>query len=131
MKIIFLIIGLLVLVPTQAMGAEEELWPDLSKIKSTSGKAATEKDIKNGAAVFLLQSDEGEPIGRPINIVIPQFAIYMDKETGKKSKVVIIQAEVEIINGKKAVGAFYIKSGEYLVGLYDEFKLLGTSIPND
>lgn len=130
MKTIFAIIGLLAILPAQTLGDEEELWPDLSQVKSTAGRAATEKDIKDGAAVFLLRSD-GEPIGKPINLQIPQYAIHTDKETGKKSKVVVIQAEVATTNNVKTVGAFYIKNGKYLVALYDEFKFLGASRPNE
>ena len=45
-----------------ALGEETRVWPDLSTIKHVSKRSATEGDVNNGAAVFLLQSD-GIPIG--------------------------------------------------------------------
>lgn len=97
-------------------------WPDLSTIKFVSERAATEEDINQGAAVFLLQSGD-ENIGKPLNIEIPQYAIHIDGETGEKSNVVVIQAEEA--NGQKVVGAINIDSNDHMVGLLNEFELLG------
>ena len=107
-----------------------DTWPEITEIKFISGRAATEKDINDGAAVFLLQSD-GIPIGKPINIQIPQYALHTDNDTGEVSKVVVIQAEEVMTNGAKVVGAFAFKSRGFLAGLYEEFKFLGTNKPNE
>lgn len=101
-------------------------WPDLSTIKFVSERAATEEDINQGAAVFLLQSD-GKNIGRPLNIEIPQYAIHTDGETGEKSNVVVIQAEEA--NGQQVVGAIVIESNDHMAGLLNEFELLGKVQP--
>ena len=53
--------------------------------------SATEADINEGTAVFLLQS-EGVNIGNPMSLDIPQYAIHTDGETGEKSNIVAMQA---------------------------------------
>lgn len=101
-------------------------WPDLSTIQYVSNRPATEADINDGAAVFLLQS-EGVNIGTPISIDIPQYAIHTDLETGEKSNVVVIQAEEA--DGRQVIGAIIISSNGFMAGLVNEFELLGQSIP--
>jgi len=113
----------------EAQGSNEmNEWPSLSKIKYVSGRVATEQDINEGAAVFLLQS-EGVNIGQPINITLPQYAIHTDGDTGGKSKVVVIQAEEA--NGQRVVGALIISNNEYLAALYNEFEFLGNEKPGE
>lgn len=102
------------------------VWPDLSNIKYVSQRSATEADINEGAAVFLLQS-EGINIGSPMNLDIPQYAIHTDGETGEQSNVVIIQAEEA--NGQQVIGALIVGSNEFMAGLVNEFKLLGKAVP--
>ena len=103
-------------------------WPKLEEIKSVSGRPGTEDDINAGSAVFLLQS-EGENIGVPMTLEIPQYAIHTDEETGEKTRVVIIQAEEA--NNQQVIGALIIESNEYMAALFHEFQLLGSSIPNE
>ena len=102
------------------------MWPDLSTVKYVSARPATEDDINNGAAVFLLQS-EGVQIGTPIDIVIPQYAIHTDGESGEKNKVIIIQAEEA--SGQEVYGAVLIETDEFMAGLANEFVLLGQPKP--
>lgn len=131
MKTLSIIAVSLIIFLAELAGAQDmEKWPELSNIKSVSGRVATEKDINDGAAVFLLQS-EGKPIGKPINIEIPQYAIHTDGDTRETSKVIIVQAEEAVTSGQKVLGAIMIKNGEFLAGLYGEFKLLGSSTPNE
>ena len=104
-----------------------EQWPDLSKIKHVSGRVATQNDINEGAAVFMLQS-EGIPIGSPMKIEIPQYAIHTNVETNEKTKVIIIQAEEA--KGQQIVGALDFTTNEIMAGLFHEFTLLGTEKPN-
>ena len=102
-------------------------WPDLSDIKNVSGRVATQEDINDGAAVFILQS-EGVPIGSPMKIAVPQYAIHTNVETNEKTKVIIIQAEEA--KGQKVIGALDISTNEIMAGLFHEFTLLGTNIRN-
>ena len=98
------------------------LWPPLSDYKFTSGRQATEEDINSGAAVFMLQVD-GKNIGRPIDILIPQYAVHIDQETGERVNVIIIQAEET--DDSQAIGAINIKTNEYIAALKYEFEFLG------
>ena len=101
-------------------------WPELSTFKFVTERSATEADINEGAAVFILQT-EGESIGIPMDIVIPQYAVHTDEETGNVSKVVVIQAEEA--NGQKVIGAIVVGSNEFMAGFASEFKLLGKRKP--
>ena len=115
-----------ILISSVAQGDEMLEWPLLSQIKFVAERPATESDINEGAAVFLLQSG-GKYIGLPMSIDIPQYAVHTDIETGEQSNVVVIQAEEA--NGQQVIGAFVIKTSEYMVGLINEFKFLGKSQP--
>jgi len=117
---------LIYLLTLQAQAAEEIGWPDLKEIQHVARRPATEADIKNGAAVFLLQS-QGASSGLPLDIVIPQYALHRDEENGKMTPVIVIQAEES--NGKKVIGAYEFKTRKYVVGLLNEFKLLGNKNP--
>ena len=129
MKMIKTIALLFLLIPHLVYGGDTVYqWPDLSDTKFVSGRVAAEKDINDGAAVFLLQS-EGKSIGVPIDIDIPQYAIHTDMDTGERSRVIVIQAEEA--NDQKVIGAVIIATSEYMVGLLNEFKLLGRSKPNE
>lgn len=101
-------------------------WPSLTQFSATTGRAATAKDVDNGSAVFVL-SNSGKPIGTPINIVLPQYALHVDSETGVKTPCIVIQAEQA--NGQKLIGAYLLPEMELFAGLYSEFVLLGTNIP--
>jgi hypothetical protein len=120
------IVILFLLLTTFAQGDEGVTWPELSTIKFVSQRAATEADINEGAAVFLLQS-EGVNIGSPMSLDIPLYAIHTDGETGEKSNVVIIQAEEA--NDQRVIGALIVGSNEFMAGLENEFTLLGKSKP--
>ena len=100
-------------------------WPDLKKIGHTKGRLATEKDIKDGSAVFVLQSGAA-----PIDIEIPQYALHINKKTGVETPGVIIQAE-QADQGQKVVGFAPIGSSKFLAALFHEFELLGTKKPKE
>ena len=123
----FATLALLALLSTSLYGQNLMEWPDLDNVKFISGRHAVEEDINSGAAVFLLQSENGEYLGSPIDIDIPQYALHKD-ESGAISKVVVIQAEQA--NEQKAIGAINIADGSYMVGLFNEFELLGIQKPN-
>ncbi len=119
---------ILIMCSLNVMGSEKGYWPTLSEVKSVSNRIATEEDVNSGAAVFLLKSGEIH-IGTPMKIVIPQYAIHTDLDSGEKSDVIIIQAEEA--DGKKYIGAKVVGQEEYMIGLYEEFKLLGERAPNE
>lgn len=102
-------------------------WPDLSTIKFVSNRLATEEDLAQGAAVFLMKPDNQNP-GVPINIALPQYAIHTDERTGEKSNVVVIQAEEA--NNQQIFGALVIATNTHLAGMSSEFLLLGDNKPN-
>lgn len=101
-----------------------DLLPDLSKTRFVSGRAATADDINSGAAVFELRDGE-TPIGSPIEISVPQYALFNNE--GTSIPVVIIQAEQT--RGQRLIGAIDT-SGKPIVGLFTDFTLLGTQKPS-
>ncbi|RDV23885.1 hypothetical protein DXV75_16890 [Alteromonas aestuariivivens] len=106
------------------MQAEEKVhWPDLSTIGYISGRAAVEEDINKGIAVFVLRSGQ-DIIGKPLKISLPQYAIHKDPESGQDTRVVIIQAEEA--NEQKVLGAYDFSQKSFMVGLLNEFTLLGS-----
>ena len=106
-------------------GADRVQWPALAGIPFIEGRAATEEDVDNRSAVFVLKADDLY-IGTPIDIELPQYALYHN-EKGEAEQVIVIQAEEA--QGKKVLGAVQVKTGQYLVGLFHDFELLGTDGP--
>ena len=104
------------------------MWPSLTDIPFTKGQAATEEDVDTGAAVFVLKID-GNPVGTPLNLDIPQYAIHNDTESGQRVPVIIIQAEET--QGQNYVGAITAAKDQYIVGFANEFELLGTNTPSE
>ena len=102
-------------------------WPELETISCVKGRAATEDDIRSGSAVFMLEVD-GESVGVPLGIEIPQYAVHLDEETNQKTPGVIIQAE-ESEQGAQVIGFNPLNSEEYMVALVHEFELLGSTKP--
>jgi hypothetical protein len=103
--------------------AGENSLPSLSSVGFTSGRAATEADVKAGKAVFILKDGETS-IGRAINIDLPQYAYFLDN--GKKVLVVVIQAEEA--RGQRMMGGI-TSSGVPVAGFLTDFELLGTKQP--
>lgn len=102
-------------------------WPDLPKTCYVSGRAATVADVKAGCAVFVASSN-GKLIGKPLDIEIPQYAIHTDKKTGRKTRVIIIQAESA--QGMKLVGYRAIGSKRKAVDSLGSLRLLGGNKPH-
>ena len=118
------IVGLVLLLLSAMLHAKEVKWPSLSSFKYISGRAATEKDIINKSALFVAKIN-GRYAGSPVNIKLPQYALYIGQH-GKKHKVVVVQAEYAM--GTKIYGAVMISNGSGIVSLYKDFKLLGKTI---
>lgn len=88
-------------------------WEALPHIK---GRVATEDDIKNGCAVFMVPTGS-----QPVDADLPMCAIQVDEETHKRTPVVIIQAEQ--YGNNVALGVRYINGGNG-VCTYEEVDLL-------
>lgn len=88
-----------------------------------SGRAATEKDVEAGNAIFVARV-EGAIIGKPIAVTIPQYA-YWSQPNGK-TLVVVVQAEEA--DGMRLFGLRDSAGGE-IVATEPEIELLGTTAP--
>jgi hypothetical protein len=102
------------------------MWPKLDEIGAVSGRSATSEDVAAGRAVFVLQSN-GTPIGKPLEIVVPQYAYHVDPETGTRTAGIIIQAEDAGMH--KIVGFLALPDKSILAGTFAEFELLGIKPP--
>ena len=95
-------------------------WPPLSNFTATVGRLATAEDTRAGRAVFLLNAD-GIRIGLPIDMPLPCFAWYVDRETGERRKCVVIQAEEA--DQKRYFGGQFIDEDNQVVGFDTDFDL--------
>jgi len=81
-------------------------------------------DVDEGRAIFV-QAEEGEPIGAPLDIIIPQYAFWKN-EHGEKIPVIVVQAEeapkMDIFGFRDFAGQSYVCTGP-------EIELLGTIPP--
>lgn len=102
-------------------------WPRLSDFSATSGRLATKEDTNANRASFLLQDEAGNRIGSPVEMVLPQFACYVDHESGSRERCVVFQAEAA--NGKVYFGGWLIDQETQIVGFASDFELLGTNNP--
>lgn len=102
-----------------AGASAQDSWPPLPDKGFVVGRPATLEDIKAGNAVFVA-SEDGRSIGKPLDIIIPQYA-YLKSE-GLKIPVILVQAEEA--KGMKMVGARDF-SGQAHVANLQEFQLLG------
>ncbi|EOQ87404.1 hypothetical protein LEP1GSC202_0330 [Leptospira yanagawae serovar Saopaulo str. Sao Paulo = ATCC 700523] len=62
-----------------------------------------------------------------MDIDIPQYAIHIDNETKEETPCVVIQAEISELD--ELIGCVNIKDNSHLVGMKNEFNLLGTKRP--
>lgn len=91
---------------------EQDLWGPIEidnwkSIQHISGQLAVEQDVKEGRAVFHIDSQGGTL--KPLDIVIPSLAYQIDQETGEKVLVVLIQGE--LVDDQQVVGVRYIDGG--------------------
>ncbi len=105
--------------------ASSPAWPPLPTTGFVSGRAATDKDVADGNAIFVLKG-YGAYFGKPMDIVIPQYA-YLTKRGEKPVPVIVIQAEVG--GGIKMFGVRGLDGDKSTARDY-ELKLLGTKPPN-
>ncbi|HEX4042008.1 MAG TPA: hypothetical protein VHY10_09930 [Xanthobacteraceae bacterium] len=100
-------------------------WPPLPAKGFIAGRPATDDDVKAGNAVFVLKA-YGAYFGKPMNIVIPQYAYYI-KRGAKPEPVIVIQAEIG--NGIKLFGIRDFDGTTATARDY-EMQLLGTTPPH-
>jgi hypothetical protein len=120
-KFIGIIFGLI----ANASPAHAEQWPELPTEAFLTGRPATQTDVDEGRAIFVLAAG-GVPVGKPIPISIPQYALLNGEGSKPPIPVVVVQAE-EFPKGK-LVGVRDARGKEYVVQLSD-LKLLGKSQP--
>ena len=115
------------LTQSPAPGADQnagQTWPALPATGFVSGRAATDKDVADGNAVFALRA-YGIAFGKPLDIVIPQYA-YLIRNGQQKLPVIVVQAE-----DGKGIKIFGIRdfNGKTATAKQSELQLLGTHPP--
>jgi hypothetical protein len=100
-------------------------WPPLPTTGFVSGRAATDKDVAEGNAVFVLRA-YGTAFGKPLDVVIPQYA-YLIRNGQQKLPVIVVQAEEG-----KGIKIFGIRGfdGTTATAKQSELQLLGTHPPD-
>jgi hypothetical protein len=111
-----------------APGADQnagQTWPPLPTTGFVSGRAATDKDVADGNAVFVLRA-YGVAFGKPLDVVIPQYA-YLIRNGQQKLPVIVVQAE-----DGKGIKIFGIRDfdGKTATAKQSELQLLGTHPPD-
>jgi hypothetical protein len=109
----------------RAQQAASQSFPPLPKSGYIAGRPATDKDVADGNAVFVLQA-YGIPFGKPLDVVIPQYA-YLTKKGQQPVPVVVVQAEQG-----KAIKIFGVRdaNGKAATARDFELRLLGTRPPD-
>lgn len=102
-------------------------WPDLPKTCFVKGRPGTAADVKAGCAAFMADTPDGKMVGKPLDVEIPQYAIHTDAKTGKKTHVILIQAEEAM--GMKMAGYKITGTNGMVVDSLDSLKLLGRKKP--
>ncbi|RRO25529.1 hypothetical protein [Flavobacteriaceae bacterium 14752] len=80
-----------------------------------SGRLATEEDVKNGSATFLVDDKSEEH--KALNIKIPSLAYHFDQETNEKKPVVVIQGEK--VGDQKVIGIKYLDGTDGVCLLFE------------
>jgi hypothetical protein len=71
-----------------------------------TGRAATQQDVGAGRAVFAAPGSGSQPI----DLKLPRCAIHTDQQTGKKTPVIVVQAEDA--RGIKTIGYRFVSGAE-------------------
>lgn len=69
----------------------------------------------------------GTPIGSPLGICIPQYAVHTDGETTHRTPCIVIQAEEG--RGQQLIGCIKLPCGERMAGFHWEFEFFGDKPP--
>ncbi len=102
-----------------------QAWPPLPTTGFVSGRPATEQDVADGNAVFVLKQ-YGTYFGKPVDVVIPQYA-YLIGKGEKPVPVIVIQAEQE-----RNLKLFGVRELDGKIGTVKEtdLQLLGVNPPH-
>jgi hypothetical protein len=114
----------ILLVVMGVSAALAQAWPALPATGFVSGRPATDKDVTDGNALFVLKA-HGVYFGKPLDIVIPQYA-YLLNRGDKPVPVIVVQAERE-----RSIKLFGVRArnGEIFVVKEPELQLLGAKPP--
>lgn len=93
-------------------------WPPLSDFEATVGRLATAEDTRANRAAFLLTAD-GARIGAPIDMPLPSYAWFIDRESGGRKRCVLLQAEEA--DGRRYFGGWLIDDETQIVGMDSDF----------
>ena len=112
------------LVPALAQQSVKPSWPALPTTGFISGRPATDKDVADGNAVFVLRA-YGIAFGKPLDVTIPQYA-YLTKRGQQAVPVIVVQAEQG-----KGIRIFGLRGldGKTATARESELRLLGTRPP--
>lgn len=103
-------------------------WPPLNRFGVVIGRPARIADVEAGHAAFVLSDGETEVSwGEPVEMPLPQYAIYVDPGTFLRTPCVAIQAEE--IQGKRLIGCVSIVDGAVFVGYASDVELHGSVPP--
>jgi len=110
---------------SSAQSGAAQSWPALPMSGFIAGRPATDKDVADGNAVFVLRA-YGVPFGKPLDVTIPQYA-YLTKRGRQPVQVIVVQAEQG-----KGIKIFGVRdrSGKAATARESEVQLLGTNPPN-
>ena len=113
------------LVPALAQRSAEPNWPALPTTGFISGRPATDKDVADGNAVFVLRA-YGIAFGKALDVTIPQYA-YLTKRGQQAVPVIVVQAEQG-----KGIRIFGLRGldGKTATVKESELRLLGTRPPD-
>jgi len=112
--------------PPQEAIVNPPMWPDLADVPAISGRPATKEGVAAGRAVFVMQTN-GDPLGQPIDIQLPQYAYHIDQDTGQRTPGVLIQAEEA--SAQQLAGFVALPDRSIMAAFLYEFELLGTEKP--
>ncbi|MFL6849006.1 MAG: hypothetical protein ACJ8EI_11635 [Sphingomicrobium sp.] len=105
-------------------GAADASWPTMPT-KFVSGRLATQEDLANGNAVFLIEAG-GKRLTTPTQqFRIPQFG-YLLQSGKNRHPVVVVQAE--LMDGEPVLG-LRDAEGEMYIASDKEVELLGATHP--
>ena len=112
------------LVPALAQQSVKPSWPALPTTGFISGRPATDKDVADGNAVFVLRA-YGIAFGKPLDVTIPQY-VYLTKRGQQAVPVIVVQAEQG-----KGIRIFGLRGldGKTATARESELRLLGTRPP--
>lgn len=114
------------LVTAPAVMAQEAAWPELPK-SYVNGRPATEQDLKEGRAVFMLKPEDQS--GKAASVQVPQYALWTDS-SGKQRRAVVIQAE-KPKEGSEVLALRLVEVDEIDLVDAPEVRLLGEKKPGE